>query len=257
MSLHQSVSGASVSVSPEQPLHLPLDRRPFPFLCLVLSPVSSVLPAFLSSLGHSTLSTFGHSSLSTLGHSSLSTLGFSHTAHDKHAHQKKIPLHAHTYPTLLPTKTISVTMAATPMQLALQLSRVSLRNAGPSTGLLRSWTASSSSASSSRIPARLYSNTPALAAAPLSSMRIGTLKPAQPVKTVCALSLAVFFVTDFFFQRKRVGRGHSSGRGKTATRGHKGQKARSGNGKPTPGYEGGQTPLMRRYPKRGFTNMYV
>ena len=53
--------------------------------------------------------------------------------------------------------------------------------------------------------------------------------------------------------RKRVGRGHGSGRGKTATRGHKGQKARSGGGAAR-GFEGGQTPLHKRLPKRGFTN---
>lgn len=53
--------------------------------------------------------------------------------------------------------------------------------------------------------------------------------------------------------RKRVGRGTSSGMGKTSTRGHKGQWARSGGGV-RPGFEGGQTPLFRRLPKRGFTN---
>ncbi|KAI9323124.1 ribosomal protein L18e/L15P [Dichotomocladium elegans] len=57
-------------------------------------------------------------------------------------------------------------------------------------------------------------------------------------------------------QRKRVGRGPGSGLGKTAGRGHKGQKARSGNGKPTPGFEGGQTPLYKRVPKRGFYNLH-
>ena len=50
----------------------------------------------------------------------------------------------------------------------------------------------------------------------------------------------------------RVGRGHGSGNGKTAGKGHKGQKARSGA--PRPGFEGGQMPLSRRLPKRGFTN---
>lgn len=50
----------------------------------------------------------------------------------------------------------------------------------------------------------------------------------------------------------RVGRGHGSGNGKTAGKGHKGQKARSGA--PRPGFEGGQMPLYRRIPKRGFTN---
>lgn len=52
---------------------------------------------------------------------------------------------------------------------------------------------------------------------------------------------------------KRVGRGIGSGHGKTSTRGHKGQKARSGGGK-GPGFEGGQMPLHRRLPKRGFNN---
>ena len=51
----------------------------------------------------------------------------------------------------------------------------------------------------------------------------------------------------------RVGRGHGSGNGKTAGKGHKGQKARSGGGV-RPGFEGGQMPLYRRLPKRGFTN---
>lgn len=53
--------------------------------------------------------------------------------------------------------------------------------------------------------------------------------------------------------KKRVGRGPGSGHGKTSGRGHKGQKARSG-GKVRPGFEGGQMPLVRRVPKRGFTN---
>ena len=51
---------------------------------------------------------------------------------------------------------------------------------------------------------------------------------------------------------KRIGRGAGSGQGKTAGKGHKGQKARSGA--PRPGFEGGQMPLYRRLPKRGFTN---
>lgn len=53
--------------------------------------------------------------------------------------------------------------------------------------------------------------------------------------------------------RFRVGRGHGSGNGKTSGRGQKGQKSRSG-GLPRPGFEGGQMPLYRRIPKRGFTN---
>ena len=55
--------------------------------------------------------------------------------------------------------------------------------------------------------------------------------------------------------RKRVGRGIGSGKGKTSGRGHKGQKSRSG-GKLPPGFEGGQMPLYRRLPKRGFTNQF-
>ena len=67
-------------------------------------------------------------------------------------------------------------------------------------------------------------------------MKLGELKPAVEKK-----------------DRKRVGRGISSGNGKTAGKGHKGQKARSGGGVRR-GFEGGQTPLYRRLPKRGFTN---
>lgn len=55
--------------------------------------------------------------------------------------------------------------------------------------------------------------------------------------------------------KKRVGRGISSGWGKTSTRGHKGQKARSGGGV-RPGFEGGQMPLQRAVPKRGFTSVF-
>ena len=70
-------------------------------------------------------------------------------------------------------------------------------------------------------------------------MELGELKPA--VKKVT---------------RKRVGRGMGSGLGKTSGRGHKGQKARSGGGVRR-GFEGGQTPLYRRLPKRGFTNIHA
>ena len=57
-------------------------------------------------------------------------------------------------------------------------------------------------------------------------------------------------------KRTRVGRGMGSGLGKTSGRGHKGQKARSGGGVRR-GFEGGQTPLYRRLPKRGFTNIHA
>ena len=56
-------------------------------------------------------------------------------------------------------------------------------------------------------------------------------------------------------KRKRIGRGPGSGHGKTATRGHKGFWARSGSSM-RPGFEGGQMPLIRRIPKRGFTNIF-
>lgn len=55
---------------------------------------------------------------------------------------------------------------------------------------------------------------------------------------------------------KRIGRGHGSGQGKTAGKGHKGQKARAGHGM-RPGFEGGQMPLQRRVPKRGFNNIFA
>lgn len=69
-------------------------------------------------------------------------------------------------------------------------------------------------------------------------MKLHELKPAEGSRQV----------------RNRVGRGTSSGNGKTAGRGQKGQKARSGGGVRL-GFEGGQTPLFRRLPKRGFTNI--
>ncbi|MBR5809644.1 MAG: 50S ribosomal protein L15 [Clostridia bacterium] len=58
------------------------------------------------------------------------------------------------------------------------------------------------------------------------------------------------------FESKRVGRGIGSGTGKTSGKGHKGQNARSGGGV-RPGFEGGQMPLYRRLPKRGFTNIFA
>lgn len=57
-------------------------------------------------------------------------------------------------------------------------------------------------------------------------------------------------------RHKRVGRGESSGHGKTAGRGGKGQTARTGKGKPGLGFEGGQMPMYRRMPKRGFKNIF-
>ncbi len=57
-------------------------------------------------------------------------------------------------------------------------------------------------------------------------------------------------------ESKRIGRGHGSGWGKTGGKGHKGQKARAGHGQ-RPGFEGGQMPLQRRIPKRGFNNIFA
>ncbi len=57
-------------------------------------------------------------------------------------------------------------------------------------------------------------------------------------------------------ESKRIGRGHGSGNGKTAGKGHKGQKARAGHGMRI-GFEGGQMPLHRRVPKRGFNNIFA
>ena len=71
-------------------------------------------------------------------------------------------------------------------------------------------------------------------------MRINELKPTPGTKR----------------KRKRVGRGAGSGMGKTATRGQDGQNSRSGGGV-RPGFEGGQMPLARRLPKRGFTNIFA
>ncbi|MBQ2717748.1 MAG: 50S ribosomal protein L15 [Clostridia bacterium] len=70
-------------------------------------------------------------------------------------------------------------------------------------------------------------------------MRLETLSPAEGART----------------SKKRVGRGIGSGTGKTSTKGHKGQWARSGGGV-RPGFEGGQMPLTRRVPKRGFNNFF-
>ena len=70
-------------------------------------------------------------------------------------------------------------------------------------------------------------------------MKMHELKPAEGAKTAA----------------KRLGRGIGSGLGKTSGKGHKGQKARSGGGV-RPGFEGGQMPLVRRIPKRGFNNRF-
>lgn len=70
-------------------------------------------------------------------------------------------------------------------------------------------------------------------------MKLSDLRPAEGAKSA----------------KKRVGRGKGSGLGKTSGKGHKGLRARSGGGT-KPGYEGGQMPMQRRLPKRGFTNIF-
>lgn len=75
----------------------------------------------------------------------------------------------------------------------------------------------------------------------MSSIELSNLRPAEGSKH-----------SDNF----RRGRGHGSGNGKTAGKGHKGQKARAGRGM-RPGFEGGQMPLQRRLPKRGFNNIFA
>ncbi|HLE17963.1 MAG TPA: 50S ribosomal protein L15 [Syntrophales bacterium] len=70
-------------------------------------------------------------------------------------------------------------------------------------------------------------------------MRLNELRPAKGARK----------------KEKRIGRGPGSGHGKTSTKGHKGQLARAGGGK-APGFEGGQMPLIRRIPKRGFHNIF-
>lgn len=73
----------------------------------------------------------------------------------------------------------------------------------------------------------------------MNDMKIGSIAPAEGART----------------SQKRLGRGIGSGHGKTSCKGHKGQWARSGGGV-RPGFEGGQMPLIRRIPKRGFTNVF-
>lgn len=98
------------------------------------------------------------------------------------------------------------------------------------------------------------------------SIKLDTIGPLLAKKTVSGgfpgMALVAASETDTRYsppptQAKRLGRGSSSGRGGTSTRGHKGQKARRGNGKPVPGFIGGQAPLIRTVPKRGFTNAFA
>ncbi|EPQ26367.1 uncharacterized protein PFL1_06015 [Pseudozyma flocculosa PF-1] len=127
-----------------------------------------------------------------------------------------------------PSSSSSVRLAARPVTLTASRSLASL--ASSSSCLARSAVATPSIAR--LVASRGYASEAS------SSLTLGNLKPGQPTKN-----------------RKRLGRGPSSGRGGTSTRGHKGQKARAGNGKPVPGFEGGQSPLTRRFPKRGFNNV--
>ncbi|KAE8227460.1 hypothetical protein CF319_g73 [Tilletia indica] len=127
--------------------------------------------------------------------------------------------------------------SAGPARLAVTFSSLSLTSHRPSL------TPSAQSVSASPASARTYAVVHPRRGSPTNPRfgppTLGQLKPSQPTKA-----------------RRRVGRGPSSGRGGTSTRGHKGQKARAGNGKPGPGFSGGQTPLMRLFPKRGFVSTH-
>ncbi|CAO1616221.1 unnamed protein product [Sympodiomycopsis kandeliae] len=129
--------------------------------------------------------------------------------------------------------------------LSLSLSRLSLSAAGPSV------------ASSSRLAIA-----PAVQHTTKKSVRFAPLPCSTPAATRGYASEANFGLNNIgpLFGKKnakRLGRGSSSGRGGTSTRGHKGQKARRGNGKPVPGFSGGQAPITRTFPKRGFVNAFA
>lgn len=83
---------------------------------------------------------------------------------------------------------------------------------------------------------------------------LSSLKPVKGQTTKVGHLLCIIVLV-LIFQAVRLGRGQGSTKGGTSGRGHKGQLARSGTGKPTPGFEGGQTPLYRLVPKRGFINL--
>ena len=103
---------------------------------------------------------------------------------------------------------------------------------------------------------RTRKKTPARKAAP--APRAKKESPASPVVAPTGPATGVHHLAPNFgatHARKRVGRGPGSGHGKTAGRGHKGQKSRSGYSH-LRGFEGGQMPLHRRLPKRGFTNIF-
>jgi len=102
-----------------------------------------------------------------------------------------------------------------------------------------------------------------MSAARASSTRVHlfSLHPSVGSRHTVSISFSETYDVTCRFSRttkqKRLGRGRSSGLGKTSGRGHKGQKARSGNGKPKAGFEGGQTTISKLFPKKGFTNSCV
>lgn len=105
---------------------------------------------------------------------------------------------------------------------------------------------------------------PSTSRAASTYVHLGDLQPPKgATKPVCPISFSCFSAlhlmpeidgTNILTQNIRLGRGQGSTKGGTSGRGHKGQKSRSGNGKPGPGFEGGQTPITRLFPKRGFIN---
>ena len=95
---------------------------------------------------------------------------------------------------------------------------------------------------------------PSAASAKRVARRAGAAETAAPAARVLTLS-SLSPAAGSTQSRKRVGRGPGSGLGKTSGKGHKGHKARTG-GSTNPGFEGGQMPMYRRLPKRGFTNPF-
>ncbi|KAK4058426.1 YmL10 [Microbotryomycetes sp. JL221] len=119
-----------------------------------------------------------------------------------------------------------------------QLARLSVRSTLCSKTMIASPLCTAGPSSSRTLALRSNANQTSRRAYATESAHLGNLSPA-PGST---------------HKRKRIGRGIGSGRGGTSGRGHKGSGARSGNGKPKLHFAGGQTPLTRAYPKRGFNN---
>lgn len=163
------------------------------------------------------------------------------------------------------SRVCAATSSAPAMSLARSFHRLSLAAASTSARPLASTSSALASATCRRpTPAPLTVRTYASEATHLgnlaphpgssSNVRPSPLSPPSSLSSSSSSSSHSRFAPFPHSQRKRIGRGIGSGRGGTSGRGHKGQGARSGNGKLKSGFEGGQTPLTRAFPKRGFTN---